>query len=507
MNHSSRRYWISFEITFKSIEAFDIDTILINNTAFCLSDERSFESKSRYFESIPFKEINPQEELVDDQKYQMNSKIVNKPNEQTHEEIPCIIDEKVPKLNLGSNSNKLMYTCTKFETGNPIINVENDKSSENSANRTSIDVHMMKNLEQSLLDDKEIKKIWQKDHKALESSTSTIYNDEYLPYEETAKLTHKIGLIKYVSIEIIKFLEGEIKFQNGNNCEILHASKCSKNSFNLTRTNKLDDHVYIKFKIPFDYSSEAECLISQRGNYSINPHRFVNDSTIIFDSPKYNSLDFEFNQNKIMTDTKSKLKSSFRNITNKHDLNVINEELIDESNKNGSKTMNSGQPSYENEQTLSKNSIGNNLFYDSTSRGVRIDTFNEPIYESCEEIEDEIEPQRVSSTGTGYRAYTNLVSSIREFSVKTKHNRDSLQHHISYDVLKDCSDLTKLEIQTDRSRQKLRELDVANNNSENYVETTESILRDYKITNVPSLRNLHLISSHNQKFETSKLNS
>ena len=100
-----------------------------------------------------------------------------------------------------------------------------------------------------------------------------------------------------------------------------------------------------------------------------------------------------------------------------------------------------------------------------------------------------------------------MVSSIREFSVKTKHNRDSLQHHISYDALKDYSDLTKLEIQTDRSRRKLRELDVANNNSENYVETTESILRDYKVTNVPSLRNLHLISSHNQKFETSKLNS
>jgi hypothetical protein len=336
-----------------------------------------------------------------------------------------------------------------------------------------------------------------------ESSQSTLYNeDEYFSNSEIETATHKIGLIKSVVTQLIQFLEGEIKFDSGKTSNLLDLSMKSKGSLGLSRTNnKLDDHVYIKFKLPFDYSNEAECIMSTKGNYSINENRYMNESSIIFDSPKYNNVNLEFDRNKISSDSKNKLKSLFSTHANPNPLMVINEENANyDSNRMGSKTMKSGEVSHSNNDQAHNRPLDGFNKTDINSKTIPLESSAKSDNESGDDLND-TESDCMQSNVTESIPYSQLVSQIREFSVNTKLNRDSIQSSSSRTEGVRSPIFRKIRGNAAKSRQKLQDLEKMTKNPASFMTSTESILNEAKMISLPLPSNPDFVSASNRRLK------
>jgi hypothetical protein len=69
----------------------------------------------------------------------------------------------------------------------------------------------------------------------------------------------------------------------------------------------------IKFKIPMEYSNETESKMNVKGEYNINQRRYKNGTNIVFDSPKYNSVNLDVDNKANNVESKTKLKNLFEN--------------------------------------------------------------------------------------------------------------------------------------------------------------------------------------------------
>ena len=395
---------------------------------------------------------------------------------------------------------KMMMTANKMYIQPVLSEISEENKSDHSHQKSSMEIPMIKNLERTLLDWSIVGKGGVlKEEKKGESSTGTIYNEEdSISKDDIFTMTRKIGLIKTVVTEILNFLEGEIEYESTGISEKWNSDiKSSPTYSGSNAKDKNENIIMIKFKIPMEYSNENESKMNVKGEYNINQKRYKNGTNIVFDSPKYNSVNLDVDSKSIVAESKSKLKTLFEK---KNQMEEIKEENLSVK-VISDETINIKIEEYKDD-LQSQSGTTNLLRMEENSQKVKFADLSSPNQKKLNNLqvfnESDDESEGLFSNLSQINETDSNVGSIREFCINTKINRDTIQSSSSrfdykYDNFKSYSDS-----KTFRSRQNLLKSE-SNINQSNAFESRDSISVESKPILVPSMTHNNFITASNKK--------
>lgn len=236
-------------------------------------------------------------------------------------------------------------------------------------------------------------------------------------------------------------------------------------------------------------------MMNIKGDYSINQRRYKNGANIVFDSPKYNSIDLDLDRKKVGSESKSKLRHLFEN---KNGLPKITEEkTLDKSKVISKRVHNAVEGGKENLPDQAGTSFDQK--YDEKSMHLK-------ITDSIQSNEDENKEDSTSSPEDGgsegvvsfsydARGGGSSIGSVREFSVKTKMNRDSIQSSSARKRRLDTSPALSSNYRIKKSRQNLMRFD--NAVFPEHSDSKDSICAESKPTKIPSSFHMNFVSASN----------
>lgn len=519
MDHNKKIYYISFEINFEYINNLDVKSILINNQSYLWSNENYYNpkvnsysntistlllSQNRSNQSLPTKMFNLNSIFNEvDRKLKENnypSGILKKPKPEV--KAPVIRKEKTSRVD------KMMLTANKMYIHPVLSEISEENKSDHSHQKSSMEIPMIKNLERTLLDCSIIGKGGQpKEEKKGESSTGTLYNEEDgINKDEISIMTRKIGLIKTVVTELLNFLEGEIEYESTSASDKANSDIRSSPTFSGSNVKEKNDNlIMIKFKIPMEYSNETESKMNVKGEYNINQRRYKNGTNIVFDSPKYNSVNLDVDNKNNYAESKNKLKNLFEN---KVQMEEIKEENPSVKMLNDEETANIKVEEYKDD-LQSQSGTTNLLRLDENSPVIKYTETTKSNQNRNNNItagdDSEEESEGPSWLLSQMNETDSNVGSIREFWINTKINRDTIQSISSrfdyrIDHFKSYS-----ETKSYKSRQNLLKSE-SNLNQSNGFDSKDSVSIESKPVMVPSLTHNNFISASNMKSQYFKGN-